>query len=58
MRGAVGSGLKMKAGDFSVIVGRSDIFNGISQAQNGAEGDNFGLTHASGNWFKNWGTVV
>jgi vitamin B12 transporter len=55
VRGAVGGGLETKAGDFSAVVGRSDIFNGISQAQNGSEPDNFGLTHASGNWFKKLG---
>ncbi|HEY8035183.1 MAG TPA: TonB-dependent receptor [Methylobacter sp.] len=52
VRGAVGSGLTTQAGDFSAVVGRSDIFNGISQAQNGAERDDFGMTHASGNWSK------
>lgn len=52
VRGAAGSGLTTQLGDFSAVVGRSDVFNGISQAQNGAERDNFGMTHASGNWFK------
>ncbi|MGZ5025655.1 MAG: TonB-dependent receptor [Methylobacter sp.] len=52
VRGAVGSGVATKAGDFSAVVGRSDIFNGISQAQNGTERDDFGMTHASGNWSK------
>jgi vitamin B12 transporter len=52
VRGAVGSGLTTEAGDFSTVVGRSDIFNGISQAQNGTERDDFGMTHASGNWSK------
>jgi vitamin B12 transporter len=52
VRGAVGTGLTTKAGDFSAVVGRSDIFNGISQAQNGTERDNFGMTHASANWAK------
>jgi len=54
VRGAVGSGLTTKAGDFSAVVGRSDIFNGISQAQHGTERDNFGMTHASGNWSKDF----
>lgn len=52
VRSAAGSGLTTKAGDFSAVAGRSDVFNGISQAQNGTERDNFGMTHASGNWFK------
>ncbi|MGR9012116.1 MAG: TonB-dependent receptor, partial [Gammaproteobacteria bacterium] len=53
VRGAVGSGLSTEmAGDFSAVVGRSDVFSNISQAQNGTERDNFGMTHASGNWFK------
>ncbi len=47
-----GSGLTTEAGDFSAVVGRSDVFNGISQAQNGTERDDFGMTHASGNWSK------
>jgi outer membrane cobalamin receptor len=55
VRSAIGSGLTTAAGDFSAVVGRSDIFSGISQAQNGTEGDNFGMTHASANWFKNFG---
>ncbi len=54
VRGAVGSGLTTKAGNFSAVAGRSDVFNGISQARNGAERDDFGLTHASGNWSKNF----
>lgn len=52
LRGVAGSGLTTKAGDFSAVVGHSDIFNGISQAQNGAERDDSGMTHVSGNWFK------
>jgi len=52
VRGATGTGLTTKAGDFSAVVGRSDVFNGISQAHNGAERDDFGMTHASGNWSK------
>ncbi|MDO9268176.1 MAG: TonB-dependent receptor plug domain-containing protein [Methylobacter sp.] len=52
VRGTAGSGLTTKAGDFSAVVGRSDVFNGVSQAQNGAERDDFGMTHASGNWSK------
>lgn len=55
VREIAGSGLTTQAGDFSAVVGRSDIFSGISQAQNGAERDNFGMTHASGNWSKDFG---
>lgn len=55
VREAVGSGLATKAGDFSAVVGRSDVFNGISQAQHGSERDDFGMTHASGNWSKEFG---
>ncbi|MGZ5044266.1 MAG: TonB-dependent receptor [Methylobacter sp.] len=52
VRGAAGTGLTTQAGDFSAVVGRSDVFNGISQAQKGTERDDFGMTHASANWFK------
>jgi outer membrane cobalamin receptor len=55
VRGATGSGLTTDAGNFSAVVGRSDVFSGISQAQNGAERDNFGMTHASANWSKEFG---
>ncbi len=54
VRGTTGSGVTTDVGDFSVVVGRSDIFNGISQAQSGSERDDFGLTHASGNWLKSF----
>ncbi len=52
VRGATGTGLTTEAGDFSAVVGRSDVFNGISQARNGRERDDFGMTHASANWSK------
>ncbi|MGZ8161020.1 MAG: TonB-dependent receptor [Methylobacter sp.] len=52
VRSAAGSGLTTQAGDFSAVAGRSDVFNGISQAQKGTERDDFGMTHASANWFK------
>jgi len=52
LRGAAGTGLTTKAGDFSAVVGHSDVFSGISQAQKGTERDDFGMTHASANWFK------
>jgi len=54
VRSTAGSGVSSQAGDFSAVVGRSDVFNGISQAQNGSERDNFGMTHASGNWSKDF----
>jgi outer membrane cobalamin receptor len=52
VRSAAGTGLTNQAGDFFAVVGRQDIFSGISQAQNGAERDPFGMTHLSGNWSK------
>ncbi|MGZ5010257.1 MAG: TonB-dependent receptor [Methylobacter sp.] len=52
VRSVAGSGLTTQAGDFSAVVGRSDVFNAISQSPNGTERDDFGMTHASGNWFK------
>ena len=54
LREAAGGGIATQAGDFSVVAGRSDIFSGISQAREGTERDNFGMTHASGNWTKNF----
>lgn len=54
VRSTAGSGVSSQAGDFSAVVGRSDVFNGISQAQNGSERDNFGMTHVSGNWSKDF----
>ena len=54
VRSTAGSGVSTQAGDFSAVVGRSDIFSGISQAQNGSERDNFGMTHVSGNWSKDF----
>lgn len=55
VREAVGSGITTDAGNFSGVVGRSDVFDGINQSLTGKEGDNFGMTHASGNWFKDFG---
>lgn len=57
LREAAGGGIATQAGDFSVVAGRSDIFSGISQARVGTERDNFGMTHASGNWTKNFDDV-
>lgn len=54
VRSTAGGGLSTGAGDFSAVVGRSDIFSGISQAQGGAERDNFGMTQVSANWFKDF----
>ncbi len=55
VREAVGSGITTEFGNFSSVIGRSDVFDGINQSQSGKEGDNFGMTHASGNWFKEFG---
>jgi outer membrane cobalamin receptor len=52
LRNTAGGGLSTRAGDFSAVAGRNDVFNGISQAQDGAERDDFGITHASANWLK------
>ena len=52
VRGAVGKGVHTELGNFSAVAGHSDVFNGRSQAKNGSESDNFGMTHASGNWVK------
>lgn len=54
LRGAVGKGLENAAGNFNVVVGRSDVFSGLSQSQYGNEHDNFGMTHASANWLKSF----
>lgn len=55
LRETVGSGITTELGHFSAVAGRSDVFDGINQSQTGKEGDNFGMTHASGNWFKEFG---
>jgi hypothetical protein len=44
--------MRTEFGNFSAVVGHVDVFNGLSQAKNGSEPDNFGMTHASGNWVK------
>lgn len=54
LRETAGGGISTQAGDFSVVAGRSNIFSGISQAKYGSERDNSGMTHASGNWIKNF----
>jgi len=54
LREAAGGGITTQAGNFSVVAGRSDIFSGISQARDGTERDNSEMTHASGNWTKNF----
>lgn len=54
VREAAGGGVSTDMGNVSVVAGRSDIFSGISQAKSGLERDNFGLSHASGNWTKNF----
>jgi vitamin B12 transporter len=52
VRGEVGKGVRTQLGDFSGVIGHSDVFSGRSQAKNGRERDNFDMTHASGNWVK------
>ena len=52
LRESMGGGLQSEWGNFSGVVGRSDIFSGISEANTGVERDKFGATHASGNWEK------
>lgn len=54
LRETAGSGIFTQAGNFSIVAGRNDIFSGISQAKNGSERDNFGMTYVSGNWTKNF----
>jgi vitamin B12 transporter len=52
LRESMGGGLQSEWGNFSGVVGRSDIFSGVSEANTGVERDKFGATHASGNWEK------
>jgi vitamin B12 transporter len=55
VRSTAGSGLSTRIGDFSAVAGRSDIFSGISQSENGSERDDFGMTHVMANWIKEFG---
>ncbi|MEN9897627.1 MAG: hypothetical protein RLZZ66_1276 [Pseudomonadota bacterium] len=50
--GSIGHGASNNFGEFSGVAGHSSIFQGMSQAQNGNERDNYGMTHALGNWMK------
>lgn len=52
LRESAGSGLTTQFGDFSAVIGRSDVFSGISEAQNGSERDQYEMNHASGKWVK------
>jgi len=54
LRESAGAGLTSELGNFSAVVGRSDIFSGISEAQNGIERDEYEMNHASGKWSKNF----
>jgi hypothetical protein len=54
LRESVGAGFISELGNFSAIVGRSDVFNGISEAKISTERDEFEMNHASGNWSKNF----
>ncbi len=54
LRESAGGGFTSELGNFSAVVGRSDIFSGISEAQNGIERDEYEMNHASGKWSKNF----
>lgn len=54
LRESAGAGLTSELGNFSAVVGRSDVFSGISEAQNGIERDEYEMNHASGKWSKNF----
>ncbi|MDD2863158.1 MAG: TonB-dependent receptor plug domain-containing protein [Methylococcales bacterium] len=54
LRETAGGGISTDVGDFSAVAGRTDILSGISQARDGVERDNYDMTHASGNWKKNF----
>jgi vitamin B12 transporter len=54
LRESAGAGFTTQLGNFSAVIGRSDIFSGISEAQNGIERDQYEMNHASGNWSKNF----
>lgn len=54
LRESAGAGLTSKLGNFSAVVGRSDIFNGVSESKFGNERDKYEMNHASGKWSKNF----
>jgi outer membrane cobalamin receptor len=54
LRESAGGGFTSKLGNFSAIVGKSDVFNGVSEAKNGTERDEYEMNHASGKWNKNF----
>ena len=54
LRESAGAGLTSELGNFSAVVGRSDVFNGVSESKFGAERDQYEMNHASGKWSKNF----
>ena len=54
LRESAGAGLTSELGNFSAVVGRSDVFNGVSESKFGNERDQYEMNHASGNWSKNF----
>lgn len=54
LRESAGAGLTSELGNFSAVVGRSDIFNGVSESKFGSERDQYEMNHASGKWSKNF----
>jgi outer membrane cobalamin receptor len=54
LRESAGAGFTSELGNFSAIVGRSDVFNGVSESKYGTERDEYEMNHASGKWSKNF----
>jgi len=54
LRESVGAGFNSELGNFSAVVGRSDVFNGVSESKFGSERDQYEMNHASGKWSKNF----
>jgi outer membrane cobalamin receptor len=54
LRESAGAGFTSELGNFSAIVGRSDVFNGVSESKHGTERDEYEMNHASGKWNKNF----
>lgn len=54
LRESAGAGFTSELGNFSAVVGRSDVFNGVSESKFGSERDKYEMNHASGKWSKNF----